>query len=339
MSRNITIRDLARAAGVSVGTASRVLNGSTNVGAELRQNVERAIMQIGFQPNVAARSMRSGHTRTIGIVVSDITVQRMAIFVRAAQEELQAAGYAVLIACHEHDHTREEALLQFLTRRRVDGMIMSYCTDADATAQKTPLLPKVPTVLFDRDAPADTDAVRVAHGKGIEQAAELLMHLGHKRIALITGPGHMYPARSRIEGFRNALARGGVEVRPDFIKATSFRNGYLDTSSLLGLSERPTAIILGGVDMLPGALHAIQTYGLSIPRDISLIGAADSDLARFATPPISVIRWNFDEIGRACAQVLLGRFRDMKSELRQITFQSELVMRASCASPPSAEKS
>jgi LacI family transcriptional regulator len=334
MARNVTIRDLARAAGVSVGTASRVLNGSPNVGEDLRLGVERAIMEIGFQPNAAARSMRSGNTRTIGIVVSNITVQRMAILVRSAQEELQDAGYAVLIGCHEHNQAREDVILKFLMRRGVDGLIMSYCTDREADFSKSPSIPNLPMVLFDRDSPSEKDIVRVAYDRGIAQATELLIGLGHERIALVTGPDYMYPARSRIDGFREVFARSGLELVPDVIKANSFHNGFLDTSTLLGMKNRPTALILGGVDMLPGALQAIRSHGLSIPGDISLIAAADSELARFATPAVSVVRWNVEEIGRACAQVMLGRLQNKQADLREVIFQTELVVRESCGPPP-----
>lgn len=328
MAKKTTIRDVAHAAGVSVGTASRVINGSVNVDPKLRESVERAILQIGFEPNAAARSIRNGSSRVVGIVISDITLERLAIFARSAQMTLESAGYAVFIACHENRREREEKILKFLTSHRVEGLIR--CHSTDLTSTELAATPKIPTVVYDRDAPDGVDTVRVLHGEGVKRATQLLLELGHRRIALVTGPSRTYPGRSRIEGYREALSAAGVAYDPGLVSDASFYNGFLEISRIVSRKHRPSAIILGGTSMLPDALTAIRSAGLGIPEDISLVAATDSDLARLATPPITVVRWNSAEVGQACAQVLLKRLQDETQDHQQVNFWPELVVRSSC---------
>ncbi|MCL4186877.1 MAG: LacI family transcriptional regulator [Rhodobacteraceae bacterium] len=331
MTRKVTIRDVARRAGVSVGTASRVINGSGNVAAELRQSVERTIIEIGFQPNSAAQSIRSGTSRTIGLLVSDIRTLRLAHLVRGAQTELERAGYGVFIACHENDREREAQALQFLSRRRIDGLIHSNCNDRETEGDATAPGMAVPTVVYDRDGPEHADLVQIAHDAGIRQAVEYLAGLGHRRIGLITGPGFMYPARSRIEGLRAALSDAGLPFEPRNVSATSFGEAFVDVSNMITRPDRPSAIILGGASMLGGALRAIRAQRLEIPRDLSLVAAGDSELAQLATPAITVVRWDMEEIGRACATALLSRIKTPDAPRRRLLVDPELVVRGSCA--------
>jgi LacI family transcriptional regulator len=335
MARKNTIRDVAQAAGVSLGTASRVINGSANVDPKLRQSVERAILRIGFEPNAAARSIRNGSSKVVGIVISDITLERLAIFARSAQMTLEAAGYAVFIACHENRREREEQILKFLTSHRVEGLIR--CHSTGLTREELAAMPKVPTVVYDRDAPEGVDMVRVLHGEGVQRATRLLLELGHRRIALVTGPSQIYPGRSRIEGYRAALEAAGIAYDPALVSDASFYKSFLEISRIVSRKRRPSAIILGGTSMLPDALTAIRSAGLNIPDDLSLIAATDSDLARLATPPVTVVRWDSAEVGRTCAQVLLKRLQDKSQDHQQVNFSPELVVRSSCAAWPHEE--
>lgn len=334
MAKKVTIRDVAKCAGVSLGTASRVINGSENVAQELRRNVERAIAEIGFQPNAAAQAMKRGTSRTVGLLVSDITTHRLAYLVRAAQIELERSGYGVFIACHENDRDREAEALRFLSARRVEGLIHSNCNDRATAMNPHPPGLSVPTVIFDRDGPPHADAVRVSHYAAVRHAAEYLLGLGHRRIGLITGPEFMYPARTRIEGLRDAFAAAGVECNPGDVISESFSEAFADTSRMIGCGDRPTAIILGGGSMLPGAIRAIRAHGLEIPRDISLIAAGDSDLAQLITPAMTVMRWSYSEVGQACATTLLSRMRAPEGKQRSVMIEPELVVRQSCAPAP-----
>lgn len=336
MTQRPTIRDVARVAGVSLGTASRVINGLDNVALELRSSVEHAIASLGYRPNPQARSIRSGATRSMGIVISDIGIPTLAAFVRAAQTELQAAGYSVLIGCHDHAPARELDLLRFMDGRGVDGLIISTCAGASTELDDIRARLGIPLVLYDRSTPETADVVCIDHREAMRAATNYLLDLGHRRVGLITGLRRLYPAKARLEGYADAHADHGYKVDRSLIRAESFAASAAQTQTavLLDAPNRPTALILGGVDFLPGALQAIRDRGLALPRDLSLIASSDSDLASLATPPITVLSWNFADAGRHCAQVLLARLANGAAAARQqISFKATLVRRASCSPP------
>jgi LacI family transcriptional regulator len=339
MMRKVTIRDVARAAGVSVGSVSRVLNNSAHVSPDLRFRVEQAVSELGFVPSFFAQGMRGTVTHMIGIIVRDIASPLLARFVRAAQEELEATGYVVLVACHDERKERELDLLRILTKRHVDGLIMTTSSEDDAELVRLRELLRVPVVLYDREIPRTCDSVRIAHKAVTRRALDYLLDLGHRRIALVTGAPLVFPSRARLEAYDEAFAARGLAVDPRFVRARSFSafNSFAEICGLLDLADRPTALLLGGIDMLAEALRAVHDRGLAVPGDISLIGAGDSALARLATPPVTVVSWDFANLGQASAHLLKERLTgtaDMAP--RHITFPAELVIRGSCAPPRNA---
>ena len=336
MAHKVTIKDVAQAAGVALGTASRVINRASNVAPKIRKRVEAAIEQLSYQPDVLAQSMRKGSTRTIGIIIRDITLPAFASFVRAAQEELEGLGYAILITCSGDRRDRELELLKLLSSRRVDGLIMTSCSESDKELLSARASFGAPVVMLDRTPDGDIDSLVMAHSEGMRQATEYLLGLGHGRVALITGSREVHSARDRIDGFVTAHNDAGVAVDDSLIRAKNFGGeyGFIETSALLGADNAPTAIIAGGIAMLPDILRAIRARGLSIPDDISIIGGGDSDLAMLATPPITVVRWDYAEVGRAAALRLSERLATSTAmQPQKLVFPTEFVVRASCGPP------
>jgi LacI family transcriptional regulator len=331
-----TIKDVARKAGVSLGTASRVLNGHRSVSAAMRERVEQAILDLGYRPDAVAQSMRRGATRTIGIVIRDITVPVLASFVKAAQDVLQDAGYTLIVAGSEDRRERELEVLNAFSRRRIDGLIMTTSSERDPVLLKAREALRIPVVLFDRETPTNFDAVLLGHREGMRRALEHLLDLGHRRIALLTGSEAVRPSSERVLGYQDAFKARGLAFDPELVRTQSFTAdfGYVETSALLGQRRPPTAIIAGGIAMMPGTLRAIRTHGLKVPDDVSLVAGSDSDLAELATPPITAVRWSYAELGKAAAQLVLDRLeRDPDLPPRRIRFPTELVIRASCAPP------
>jgi len=328
-----TIRDVAREAGVSLGTVSRVLNRKDSVRAEIRERVEKAIRELGYTPNAVAQSMRSRATRTVGCIIRDINIPVLASFVRAAHDVLYDAGYALLLSNSEGERRREMELIELLARRKADALMIAQYSERDDALHEMLKRIDIPVVLVDREFPEWADAVVVDHRSGIRRATERLFQLGHRRIALITGNPALLPSRARIEGFEAAHQVHGVRLVPDFVRQESFLADYAfqQTSILMSSREPPTAIIAGGIDMLPGVLRAIRTRGLSIPNDVSIVTATDSDLAQLADPPISVETWDYAEIGRIAAQLVLERIRGSAStEPRRVLVPTEFIQRESC---------
>lgn len=340
-SGSITLREVARAADVSIGTASRVINNKESVRPAIRERVEQAIESLGYRPNAVAQSMRRRSTHMVGCIIREINIPSLAAFVRAAHDVLDRAGFSLLISNSEGRHDRERELLNRLDSQRTDGIMFGPYTPIDETFDAFLRNLDTTIVLVDRDQPEWADAVMADHAAGVFAATRRLLELGHRRIVLLTGEAGIYPARERLRGYRRAFAEAGLPVDEGLVRATGFlaAEGFRHTSSLLAGANLPTAVIAGGIDMLPGVLRAIRVRGLRIPDDISVVGAGDSELAELHTPPISVTRWEQAEIGRTAAHLLLrrmGESRDAPPE--HVLLPTEFVQRDSIAPPPAAAR-
>lgn len=333
-----TIKDVARLAGVSLGSVSRVVNGKPSVTATVRSRVEAAISELGYKPNVAAQTMRSQVSRTIGCIIRDINIPALAAFVRSAHDVLMEAGYAFLLSNSEGRPDRERKLISTMVSRKADALIVCQYSETDLELENLLKQTGIPIVLVDRELPQWADAVMVDHRGGIRKAAEKLIQFGHRRIALLTGTLSLYPARERIQGYEAAFNAAAIPVDPDLIKTGSFEAqfGFEQTSLLLAQPNRPTAIIAGGIEMLPGVIRAIRVLGLNIPKDVSIVGVLNSDLSEFFDPPITIEHWNYAEVGRLAARFALERIRSGATDKpRRMIVPTDLVLRDSCGPPPS----
>lgn len=340
-----TIRDIAIAASVAVGTVSRVLNGHKSVSPENRQRVEAVIRKFGYRPHPIAQSMRTNSTKMIGGLVRNLTFPMMAGFINSAEPILNKAGYVLVFANGNDSVEHELMIIEMFQRRRMDGLLVTLCDEGAPELRKALKAVNVPMILLDRELDLDTDTVWIDHRGGSALATDYLLELGHRRIALLAGNLAVRPARETEAGFRGAYAVRGLIpeerliVHSDFMAATAYRN----TADLLAMQDPPSAVIIGGTMMLPGVLRAINEAHLRIPQDISIINGCDSDLAEFAAPPIAVIRKDFAGMGTVAAQLLLerlGEAQPKKSKSRQIVLPTELIVRRSCAAPAAvAEKS
>jgi LacI family transcriptional regulator len=339
MAGNPTIRDVALAANVAIGTVSRVLNGHKSVSDGVRRRVLKAIKKLKYEPDRVAQSMRLGVTRTVALAVRDISIPGFGAIVNAAEEVLRSSGYTLLLAITDERKERELDLMRIFQQRRVDAVIMTTSSEDDAHLAKQIKQLDVPLVLLDRENPPELDAVTLDHRRGIRAATEHLHGLGHTRIALLTGKPSTWPARERIAGFKEAYARLGKQANQSIIRTGSFSAefGFREASSLLSSPTRPTAIIAGGMAMLSGVLQAVRARGLVIPNDISVIAGADSDLAALTTPSVTAVRWSGTDEGRMAVQLLLNRLGgNRKGPVQRVMLSTELIPRESCAPPSTA---
>lgn len=329
-----TIKEVAKLAGVSIGTVSRVINQVPSVRPATRQAVLDAMEQLGYKPNTSAQAVRRGETRTIGIIVRDISVTTLAELVQSAQEVLEPAGYTVVIACSYDEYEREVALLDKFAKQRVDGLLMTTCSETDPQLRGIRQSLGIPIVYFDRVVDGAAGAVLVDHRTSTRSATEYLLSIGHRRIALITGK-EMWPFRERIAGYTEAFEKYGLPVQPELIKQRPSlgTGGYDLTLDALDLAPPPTALIAGGFNLLPDVLRAIRARKLRIPHDISVIAESDSDLAQLVTPAITAIRTHPVESGKLAAQILLAHManragNDLNGRVHLVS--SELILRESC---------
>lgn len=331
--REVTIKDVAREAGVGLATVSRVINKHGDVNVACREKVLAVIERLGYRPDLLARSMRAGQSQTLAFIVRDFRGATLSQLADAVQNEVDQFGFSLFVASSYHDPARELAILQRFKARRVDGIIVATSSETDRSLQAELVRPGPPVVLLDRATPERLDAVQADHAGGTGTAVEHLVTLGHRRIALITGQPDVFSNRARVRGWCEALARAGLKPDERLCRSGSFARefGREQARELLSHAEPPTAIIAGGTGLLPGVMHAAQELGLRVPGHLSVIGGADSDLACFATPPITVLSWDHDAMARLAARFLITRLRDPAIEPRRRLFPVSLIVRGSTA--------
>ncbi len=332
-----TIRDVAAKAGVSVSSVSRVLNGEPHTSAELHARIMRVVDRLGFEPHSAAQALRSRASNTIGCMVSDLSNPLYSEMVNAAEEELQRAGYVLMLGATRHAEERETAFVSAVRRRRMDGLLLFAGDNSHRNFTGALETLDMPCVAIDRDVP-DTPSVRADHRGGGFEVTRHLIGLGHRRIALLTAQANLLPSSERLAGYRQAHAEAGLDVDPDLFRPQAHGSSiaFSDVCQLLQGARRPTAIITLGTHMLASVLEALGSNGLRYPQDISLVCIGDTDLARHATPSISALTWDLSEIGRTAARILLERIgdRDAAQDVRPVYLPTRFILRHSCAEAP-----
>jgi len=336
-----TIRDVAQAAGVSLSSASRALNGGKHVSARLARTVTAAAEKLGYQPDFLARSLRTGSSGMIGCLVSDVANPLYASIVQAAETRLRDAGYLLVVANTANDPAREQAAAVAFRGRRLDGILVAPGSAANDKTWRDLAASGAPIVILDRDAPEGGDdaawpSVLVDHHGGARAATRYLIGLGHRRIALLTPGARMRPGRERIAGFHAAFAEARIDTSGARVCAqeSSMDFAHGDVLALLDATPRPTALIALGTRILAGALRAARDRHLSVPQDLSVLSVGDTDLAAVHAPAITALRWNLEEVGRTAAEMLLQRLRGGSGGgPSRALLPVDLVLRESCAPP------
>jgi LacI family transcriptional regulator len=326
----ITIKDVARAAGVSVATVSRVYNGSALVREETRRRVDEVGARLGYAPHATARSLITSRTNTIGVVLPDLHGEFFSEVIRGIDQTAQAHGHHVLLSSSHNDRLAVEAALRSM-KGRVDGLIVMW-PHLDPTS--VPHLPADwPVVLLNASVrPQGFDVITVANLEGAYAMVCHFLDLGHRRIAIIKGLEGNADAAERLRGYRRALAAAGlgsaaIEIAGDFSEESGFRA----TGDLLRHQPRPTAIFASNDMMAIGALSALRQAGFRVPQDIALAGFDDIPLARHVDPALSSVHVDISALGGRATVRLLEAVRDKEHHQHRIeTLPTTLVLRRSC---------
>jgi LacI family transcriptional regulator len=338
--KTATLHDVAREAGVSVSTVSRALNGQPFVRPEVRDRVLVASEALGYRPNVAARSMRTGTTGAVGLIVSDISNPLFAAIAKAADEALSPRGYALMIANSANDPDHETELISTFRQRQLDGLIIATANEEEpGLGDRVSSFPA--SVLLDREVPGSrSDAVLSDHGPGLREAIHHLVGLGHRRIALIAGTPGQRGSRVRIQTYEEELARLGIELDPALCRrdAMTIEDGYSAVGAVLALPDPPTAIIGGNNLLFAGLFAAIRDLGLRIPDDLSIVACEETELTVLHNPPLDVVRRDMDDLGRTAAELLLERLAAPRRRTRRVVLPTTFEARASSAPPASPRR-
>lgn len=306
-----TIKDVARKAGVAPITASRVINRSGYVSETTRQRVEAAIEALGYVPNRVARSLRSKQTHTLALVLTDITNPFWTTVARGVEDAASAEGFSVILCNTDESAEKEESYVQVLLQKQVDGFLL---VPAHNTAPSVALIQKqrVPLVVLDRTIAAAVDTVRSDSVGGAYQLTRHLLMLGHRRIAVLSGPREVSTAVDRVTGYRRALAEAQVPLDKELIVFGAFTQagGYAMARRVLELTPRPTALFAANNFIAMGAFKALVEVGLRVPEDLALVAFDDLPSAFTMEPFLTVAAQRAYDMGKQATELLLRRLEE-----------------------------
>lgn len=330
--RNPTIKDVARLAGVSPMTASRVANGLANVRPAKRDAVLRAMRELNYAPHAAAQSMRTQKTRRVGFMLPDITNMTNAIVSQTVERHLARERYHLMLFNTDFQTDIERDVLAMAGHNMFDGLIAALTDDTDPSVAAALTAAPIPVVLIDRDCGVRMDSVFSDHRPAMRAIVERLVRLGHRRIALIAPSRSIRPGRERVEGFVQALAELGVPVDRALVRCEdqSIQFGRQATLAMMALPDPPTALIAGANQLTMGAYQALRELAVSIPDEVSFVGSDDPYLASLLSPPVTVIYRDMETVGRHAADLILQRLRGAAGTApRIVTVPSEIALRNS----------
>ncbi|PZO80590.1 MAG: LacI family transcriptional regulator [Mesorhizobium amorphae] len=348
-TRTVTVREVAARAGVSKATAARVLGGYGSPNQALRDSVEEAARALGYQPNTLARSMTTGRSGTIGVVLGDIENPYFGRALRGISDVAADAGFDVLLANSAEDIDKERSAVRVLLGKQVDGLIVTPALMSRFDHLEEARRAGRPLVLLDRSIPGFVVDSVVSDDKVASfRAASLLLRAGHRRIAYISatsaaepvyrGPHqiHLSTVLGRIEGMQDALAKAGLDPSAGLIRlgARSPETTAAIVRELFGLPARPTAILASDNIIALSVFKTIREIGLRIPDDVSLIAFTDADWTSVTAPTVTVIEQPVYELGRESARILFSRMEKPDAEPAQKVIATRLIERASVAGPP-----
>jgi len=332
-----TVIDVAKRAGVSVSTASRVLSGHGYAAAITRQRVLTAAEELGYVPNQVARSLRLNRTRMIGLLIADIENSFYSVIAKNVESVAKGAGYHVVL-CNSNDDPKEEReYLDLLETMRLDGLIIT------PTAGNRRVLERlqrkgIAIVQIDRQVEdLRADAILVDNEAGAASAVAYLIAAGHTRIGVLSGSLEVTTGKQRLAGYKRALSEHGIPFSPELVKAGSFRkdNAMEDARALIEISPSPTAVFAANNILAEACLLVFADLGISVPQDMSLIAFDDVRWMSIKNPLITTVHQPIADMACSAAELLLRRLESKEiSQPTTIIFQPELIIRSSVAPLP-----
>jgi len=331
----VTIKDIAKAAGVSPSTVSRALNDSPLIRESTKERIKRLAAELGYERNELARSLVKGRTRALGLLVPDITNPFFAEITKGVEDAARSRGYGVILCNTGDDPQRELDYGLLLRRKRVDGQIIT------SVALEDPFLPqlartKTPFVLVSRiSATVDAPYVIVDDEKGAELAAEHLLRLGHRKIACISGPEDVVPGKVRAEAFVRYLSSHGIKIPRTWVRHTEFTwdGGEQVAAEILRKKQRPTAIFAANDLIALGVLVAAHKGGIPVPDELSVIGFDDIAYASLPLIELTTVAQPAYEMGYMAAEWLMDVLEGKRRRKLQKRVRPKLIVRKTTAPP------
>jgi DNA-binding LacI/PurR family transcriptional regulator len=335
--RKVTINDIAKELGIANSTVSRALRDEPTISAPVKQQVKRAAALMGYVPNIAARSLRTGRSRIIGLLVRDIRDGLSPEVIPGVEAACAAHDYGLLVCNASDDPMQERSYLHMLQQRRVDGILI-LTPKSNSPETYLAIARETPMVLVDatpEDAPMC--AVSVDHVTGLYLATRHLLDLGHRRIAFLCGPLSLSPCVNSAKGYARAMLEAGIaeaDHRVVVTEQTDIAAGYDAMLNILKLEPQPTALAVVSDVMAAGALEAARSHGMSVPHDFSIVGYDDIPLGALLSPPLTTVNQDKDGLARTAIELLLDEIQSSEHVHRQVLLKPSLVVRGSTALAP-----
>jgi len=336
----VTLKDIAREAGVSHSTVSRALHNNPMIPPKTAARIRKIADELGYVPNTVASGLRRTHSKVLGVLARRIDDAFLAEVLQGIEDILYAEGYGLFLATSHRDPEREKTIFRNMSERRVDGVIVCS-TEVDEEHLRQLSEFGVPTVLINNQAATDM-AHSVCHddeGGGLALTRHLL-ELGHRRIAYLGHSGTGRTTQERLQGYKQALKQAGLPFCPEHVAAGpngTAEGGTIGMNKLLAVEVRPTAVVCFNDIMAIGAMHAVRQAGLTVPEDCSITGFDNIPLSQYVNPPLTTFHQPRYELGAEAAEMMLRLLsrRNKKLDAAEIiSLRGRLVVRTSTAPPP-----
>jgi DNA-binding LacI/PurR family transcriptional regulator len=335
MSVPVTIKQIAEEAEVSIGTVSHVINGTAKVREKLRVRVLDAIRSLGYQPSELARGLRRNQTSMLAMMIPDVTNPFFPAVVRGVEDVAFKSSYRVVLCNTDNDRRKEILYLNSIRSYRPAGWLVIPSVDSEISSHFNLKAPSAtPVVCIDRQPQGwQGDVALVANEDGAYNATRHLLRMGHRHLAVITGPLHLANAVERLQGFKRALTEAKIPIDADYIQEARFErtSGYHAAKRLLRMLPRPTAIFACNDLMALGVLLAARELGLQCPEELSLVGFDNLDSAEFTAPALTTVHQSGYQLGTAAGRLLLDRIAGSQQPPQKIVLPTELIIRHSVA--------
>lgn len=327
---NATIKDVARAAKVSIATVSRILNGKDTVSPPLVERVMAAVEELQYHPNAMARALKVNESRSIGLIIPDIENPFFPALVRGVEDAAQMHHYAVILCNTDSKPEEEEKYIRFLQSKRVDGILFTGGPRSERNVELLSTL-SIPVVLLDRRVGSQLSAVITNNRLGGFMATEHLIKKGRRRIAFISGPAELSSVQERRQGYAEALEQYGLAPDQDLIQAGdfSFESGYQAASRLVASGQEFDGVFAANDLMAIGAIEYLAAYGLRVPAEIAVTGYDDIRMAGWYKPSLTTVRQPVYIMGQSAVKMIIDRITGENRQYREQIITPELVVRES----------
>lgn len=330
MSNKVTFKDVAKLAGVSTQTVSRVTNGGANVNPETLKKVQQAIDELGYVPNKGAQLLVRKSTKTFGVISLPMFFQGAAGIVSGIRVECEKVGYSMSLAVADSEEASLEAAIREFKSQQVEAILFNLPVATDV-AERLNRKHDMPFLFIDVLPETQVSQVSADHYGGARAMADLMLAQGRQRFALIAGPSHSHAANLRLMAWSDSINEAGLSVVAKTVGDWSAESGYVETRKLLAHANRIDVLLLGNDQMALGALRACAEFNIAVPEQIAVAGFDDTLNSEYFNPPLTTVHQDFAEIGHLAVQKVLELLDDDMAQISKLLVPTVLVERLSTA--------